>query len=174
MAQPPSATDSRPPQQPTSVHSAVDMTQPPEDSTSHEVLPPTHTLLFAADVFFRYCHNQPYSLFHEPTFRQRLLSGEVPNHLVWAMLSAARRYSSFPDLQINASDDAMFYASNAWKALKLPWNGGRSDEEVVSVLQTLILIVNIEHPCKHHFSLVQSTFMSSLYSFQLGTALQPI
>ncbi|KAM5356874.1 hypothetical protein ACJ41O_003520 [Fusarium nematophilum] len=111
-----------------------------------DILPPIHTLLFAADVFFRFCHNQPYSLFHEETFRRRLVAGELPNHTVWALLAAARRYSSLPDLQLNASDDALFYAGKAWECLKLPWDGGMSDEEVVPVLQTIVLIVNIEHP----------------------------
>lgn len=174
MAQPPSGTDSRPPQQPKSVNSAVDMIQPPQDSPAQDMLPPTRTLLFAADVYLRYCHNQPYSLFHEPTFRQRLVSGELSKHLVWAILSSARRYSSFPDLQVNASDDAMSYASKAWEALKLPWNGGQSDEEVVSVLQTLSLIVNIEHPCKYRSSSSQSTFGCSPSSSQLATAHQLI
>ncbi|KAF5682495.1 transcriptional regulatory [Fusarium circinatum] len=30
------------------------------------------TLSTAADLYFQYCHNQPYSLFHEETFRHRL------------------------------------------------------------------------------------------------------
>lgn len=113
-----------------------------------DMFPPIETLLFAADVFFRFCHNQPYSLFHEATFRQRLVSGELPSHLVWALLAAARRYSSLPNLQLNDPDDAQLYAKKAWECMKLPWNGGVSDEEVVPILQAIILIVNVEHPCE--------------------------
>ncbi|KAJ4215041.1 hypothetical protein NW759_010070 [Fusarium solani] len=120
------------------------MPNPQPDDT----FPPIETLLFAADVFFRFCHNQPYSLFHEATFRQRLVSGELRPHLVWALLAAARRYSSLPNLQLNDPDDAQFYAKKAWDCMKLPWSGGVSDEEVVPILQTIILIVNVEHPCK--------------------------
>ncbi|KAH7268504.1 fungal-specific transcription factor domain-containing protein [Fusarium solani] len=121
---------------------SASMPNPQPDDT----FPPIETLLFAADVFFRFCHNQPYSLFHEATFRQRLVSGELRPHLVWALLAAARRYSSLPNLQLNDPDDAQFYAKKAWDCMKLPWSGGVSDEEVVPILQTIILIVNVEHP----------------------------
>ena len=87
------------------------------------------------------------------------MSGELPNFLVWALLAAARRFSSLPDLHLNAPDDAMFYVGKAWETLKLPWNGGVSDEELVPVLQTIVLIVSIEHPCKFHITnLLKSPF----------------
>ncbi|KAH7016758.1 fungal-specific transcription factor domain-containing protein [Ilyonectria destructans] len=123
---------------------------PGTPTTTCEVpLPPIHTLLFAADVYFRFCHNQPYSLFHEPTFRSRLVSGTLPAHLVWALLSAARRYSTLPYLYLKSEDDAMVYARRAWECLKLPWNGSVNDEEVIPVIQTIVLIVNTEHPAGH-------------------------
>lgn len=107
---------------------------------------PVHTVLFAADVYFRFCHNQPYSLFHEATLRHRIATGDLPEHQLWALLAAARRYSTLPDLQLNAADDAMFYVKRAWGCLKLPWSGMSGDEEVVQVIQTIILLVSIEHP----------------------------
>lgn len=107
-----------------------------------------HTLLFAADVFFRFCHNQPYSLFHEATFRRRLAAAELPQHQVWALLAMARRYSSLPDLQLSASDDAIFYARRAWECIDLPWGGTARDEETVQIIQSIIIIVGIEHPGK--------------------------
>lgn len=76
------------------------------------------------------------------------MSGELPEYLIWALIAAARRYSSLPDLQLNASDDAVFYANKAWECIKLPWDGGGSDEENLPVLQAIILIVNIQHPGK--------------------------
>lgn len=117
-----------------------------EGNTTENTLPPVHTLQSAADVYFRYCHNQPYSFFHEPTFRRRLASGELPTHLVWALLSAVRRYSSLPDLNLKSEDDAMVYAARAWGCLKLPWSGVPDDEDALLVVQTIILIASTEHP----------------------------
>ncbi|KAL6415967.1 hypothetical protein AUP68_00174 [Ilyonectria robusta] len=120
-----------------------------EENTTENTLPPVHTLQAAADVYFRYCHNQPYSFFHEPTFRRRLASGELPTHLVWALLSAVRRYSSLPDLNLKSEDDAMVYAARAWGCLKLPWGGVPDDEDALLVVQTIILIASTEHPAGH-------------------------
>lgn len=111
--------------------------------------PPVHTLLFAADVYFRFCHNQPYSLFHEATFRQRLVNGEVPDHLVWALLAAARRFATLPELHPQLPDDPLGLAKLSWENLKLPWNGVKDDQEAVSVIQTIVLLVNTEHTCKN-------------------------
>ncbi|PGH09909.1 hypothetical protein AJ80_07619 [Polytolypa hystricis UAMH7299] len=113
------------------------------------LFPPAHTLLFAADVYFRFCHNQPYSLFHEASLRQRLASGQIPAHLAWAVLAAARRFSTLPDLSESISNDPMSLVRLSWGCLKLPWDGAKSDEEAVQVIQTIVLLVNIEHPAGH-------------------------
>ncbi|KAH7140254.1 fungal-specific transcription factor domain-containing protein [Dactylonectria estremocensis] len=127
--------------------SSTDMPIPvPIPEPQETSLPPIHTLQSAADVYFRFCHNQPYSFFHEPTFRRRLASGKLPDHLAWALLSAVRRYSALPDLALRSEDDATVYATRAWECLELPWAGAPSDEEAVAVVQTIILIVCTEHP----------------------------
>ncbi|KAF4963728.1 hypothetical protein FSARC_8276 [Fusarium sarcochroum] len=108
--------------------------------------PQLHTLLFAADVYFRFCHNQPYSLFHEPTFRRRLKNDSLPDYLVWAFLSAARRFSSLPVAQLKSVDDASVYAARSWEFIKLPWDGTASPEEIVAIVQSIILIVSTENP----------------------------
>ncbi|KAL2205948.1 hypothetical protein CC79DRAFT_1369386 [Sarocladium strictum] len=113
---------------------------------SSSELPQLQTLLFAADVYFRFCHNQPYSIFHEETFRRRLTLGELPTYLVWAFLSAARRYSSLPITQMGSRDDAAGYASRAWECIDLPWNTVPSPEEALHVCQAIILIVGTENP----------------------------
>lgn len=112
------------------------------------VQPPLHTLIFAADVYFRFYHNQPFSLFHEATFRKRLAAGELPEHQIWALLAVARRYSTLPDLQLSAVDDAICFAKRAWDCMKLPWSGAARLEEAVPVIQTILLIVSIELPGK--------------------------
>lgn len=109
-------------------------------------LPPVHTILFAADVYFRFCHNQPYSCFHEASLRQRIIAGELPTCLSWALLAASRRFSTLPDLQDSTSDDPLALVKLSWESMELPWNGAESDEEAVQVVQTIVLLVNIEHP----------------------------
>ncbi|KAF4983687.1 hypothetical protein FDECE_17249 [Fusarium decemcellulare] len=125
----------------TTVSQAQTATQSPEKDR-----PQMHTLLFAADVYFRFCHNQPYSLFHEQTFRRRLVDGTLPPYLLWALLSVARRYSTLPAFQLATADDALVYATRAWECIDLPWNGGTSPEDIIPVIQAIILIVNTEHP----------------------------
>lgn len=112
-------------------------------------LPPTQTLLVAADHYFRFCYNQPYSLFHEATFRQRLAAGEVPEYLLWAFFGAARRYLGLLQPEPDGLDDAVTYAKIAWERMELPWSPSPADENVLPVLQTIILIVSNEHPAGH-------------------------
>ncbi|KIL87407.1 hypothetical protein FAVG1_09113 [Fusarium avenaceum] len=115
-----------------------------QSSTSER--PQIQTLLSAADVYFRFCHSQPYSLFHEPTFRQRLADDSLPTYLLWGFMSAARRYSSLSDSQGNTADDASTYAAKAWECIDLPWSGSAPPQKVLTVVQTIILIVSTEVP----------------------------
>ncbi|VUC26577.1 unnamed protein product, partial [Clonostachys rosea] len=108
--------------------------------------PQIHTLRFAADVYFRFCHNQPYSLFHEATFRQGLADDSFPPYLIWAFLSAARRYSSLSVTPLDSADDASTYAAKAWECINLPWTGSAAPHEVLSVIQAIVLIVSTENP----------------------------
>ncbi|KAF5662717.1 transcriptional regulatory [Fusarium heterosporum] len=108
--------------------------------------PQLSSLLFAADVYFRFCHSQPYSLFHEPTFRQRLAEDSLPTYLLWGFLSAARRYSSLPDTQTRTADDASSYAAKAWECIDLPWTGTAAPQKVLNIIQTILLIVSTEVP----------------------------
>ncbi|RBR15914.1 uncharacterized protein FIESC28_07116 [Fusarium coffeatum] len=108
--------------------------------------PQSRSLSFAADIYFRFCHSQPYALFHEPTFRQRLADDSLPSYLLWGFLSAARRYSSLPVPQPNCADDASAYAAKAWECMDLPWHASASAENVLTVIQTIILIVSTEVP----------------------------
>ncbi|CAH0025695.1 unnamed protein product, partial [Clonostachys rhizophaga] len=50
------------------------------------------------DVFkaFSYFQNQPYSFFHDDTFRQRLSEQAIPRHLVLAVMATAVRFCSHP------------------------------------------------------------------------------
>ncbi|KAK2474349.1 hypothetical protein H9L39_14309 [Fusarium oxysporum f. sp. albedinis] len=146
----PLATSQQPPNKRTHYQAntpAPVLLQTPSTIQSHaNERPQPSSLLFAADVYFRYCHSQPYSLFHEPTFRQRLADDTLPTYLLWGFLSAARRYSSLPVTQVNCPDDASSYAAKAWESIELPWTGNAPAEKILTVIQTIILIVSTEVP----------------------------
>jgi hypothetical protein len=115
---------------------------------SKPALPPSHILLFAADVYFRYCYNHPYSLFHEGRFRQRLAAGEIPEYLVWAFLASSRRFSTIPHHHFEGGDSVGSLAKRSWETFHVPWDGPKDGEEALAILQTVILLVNVEHTGK--------------------------
>lgn len=115
---------------------------------SKPALPPAHILLFAADVYFRYCYNHPYSLFHEGRFRQRLAAGQVPEYLVWAFLASSRRFSTIPHHRFEGGDSVGSLAKKSWETFNVPWDGPRDGEEALAILQTVVLLVNVEHTGK--------------------------
>jgi len=67
---------------------------------------------------------------------------------VWAVFAIARRYSTFPDSRDSSPDDALMYAQKSWDSLDLPWDGKASEEDTVSICQTTVLLVNVEHTGK--------------------------
>lgn len=72
------------------------------------------TLQSLVDVYFRCCHQQPYSFFHEETFRQNLDNGSLPSYLLLAFVATAVRFSQdlrFAGRQAEATD---WYAKLAW------------------------------------------------------------
>ncbi|KAH8799737.1 fungal-specific transcription factor domain-containing protein [Xylogone sp. PMI_703] len=107
-------------------------------------VPQTYTVLFAADIYFRFCHNQPYSLFHETHFRRRITAGEVPEYLLWAFLATACRYCALPDEGPNGAGDVALYASRAWRKLSIPWDGFIGEQEAVDIVRTILLVASIE------------------------------
>ena len=116
--------------------------------------PPMETQVAAADVYFRYCHNQPYSLFHEESFRSKLAAGEVPHHLLFAFLASSVRYSedSYYEDKMGAIST---YAMQSWKAMVLPWNGIESDAGI-STVQTILLLAIIDYTGESPLKLLRS------------------
>lgn len=45
------------------------------------------------DMYFEYCHNRPYSFFHEGYFRRSLARKEVPDYLLLAVVATTTRFS---------------------------------------------------------------------------------
>ena len=122
--------------------SSVTVPGPPQPS-SFTRPPPMETIVGAADIYFRYCHNQPYSLFHEESFRNRLASKEVPQHLLFAFLASAVRYSEDPYYE-DKMGAISTYSVQAWKAMVLPWNGIETDVGI-SIVQTILLLAIIDY-----------------------------
>ena len=108
--------------------------------------PPIETQLAAADVYFRYCHNQPYSLFHEESLRRKMAANEVPHHLLFAFLASAVRYSEDEYYEDKVAAIST-YAMQSWKAMVLPWNGIKNDAGIATV-QTILLLAIIDYTGK--------------------------
>ena len=101
------------------------------------------TIAGATDIYFHYCHNRPYSLFHEESFRNRLASNEVPQHLLFAFLASAVRYSEGPYHEDKVSAIST-YSVQAWKAMALPWNGIETDVGII-IVRTILLRAIIDY-----------------------------
>ena len=106
-------------------------------------LPSLDIIRSAAELYFRYCHNQPYSLFHELSFRNKIEIGEVPSHLQFALLASTVRYSTDPFFEDKIAAVSS-YAQQSWKAIAMPWNGIQSDTEL-SIVQTILLLAIIDY-----------------------------
>jgi hypothetical protein len=114
--------------------------------TPFNQLPPPDIIRAAADLYFRYCHNQPYSLFHEGSLRDRIEFNELPSHLLFALVASTVRYSTDPFFgDKNAAVAA--YAHQSWKAIVMPWDGIQSDAEL-SIVQTILLLAIIDYTGK--------------------------
>ncbi|KAK4505483.1 hypothetical protein PRZ48_003446 [Zasmidium cellare] len=69
------------------------------------------------DVYFEHNHNQPYSYFHETTFRRRFDDGCVPEYLMLAFIATACRFSDH-DFVRDRRMEAMTEDANAsWRQI---------------------------------------------------------
>jgi len=55
-------------------------------------LPPPEVMDEIANLYFIHCHNQPYSVFHEHTFKMNLQAGLIAPEVQYCMLGMAMRY----------------------------------------------------------------------------------
>ena len=128
------------------VDDSPDQTANVAKSSPYTGLPSSETIRAAADLYFRFCHNQPYSLFHESSLRNKIELDEVPSHLLFALLASTVRYSDdeFFDDKTGA---VSAYASQSWKSIVMPWNGIQSETEL-SIVQTILLLAIIDYTGK--------------------------
>ena len=106
-------------------------------------MPPDHVIEVACDVFFLHCHNQPYTFFHEASFRQRLADGLLPDYLLFAFLASAMRFSQdsyFEGQHLQAGEE---YASRSWTLITS--SGCAIDEGAdTSIVQAVSLLSIID------------------------------
>ncbi|KAF5551844.1 transcriptional regulatory [Fusarium mexicanum] len=96
------------------------------------------TLSAAADLYFQYCHNQPYSLFHEETFRHRLVAQTLPEYLCLALLATASRFSQ-------STRPLLLCADQAWELAIKRSTANIDSAESLMIAQTIHLLCVIDY-----------------------------
>lgn len=110
---------------------------------------PKDTVDRLIDDYFRYSHNQPYSFFHEETFRLKVAAGTVPEYLLQAVIVSSLRFSTdqyFGDnifFTNKRKVTADFFASNSWRVLSSRYVDGDDDCDV-GVVQAITLLAIFE------------------------------
>lgn len=76
--------------------------------------PPDSVTQSLVNTFFQWCHNQPYSYFHEGSFRQKLADGQLSKCVLLAVLASSLRFSEHEYYRENRSNAIEAYAREAW------------------------------------------------------------
>ncbi|CEJ61031.1 hypothetical protein PMG11_09577 [Penicillium brasilianum] len=96
---------------------AVSSNSQPSDSLSEDFGIPEDVFMAVIDTYFHYCHNQPYSFFHEENFRERLRAQMIPKHLVLTVMAVAVRFCPHPYFAGRVHEASVDYANRAWKLI---------------------------------------------------------
>ncbi|KAI8182361.1 hypothetical protein K4K51_001001 [Colletotrichum sp. SAR 10_75] len=100
---------------------------------------PEDVVAAAVDAYFFYCHNQPYSFFHEAHFRRRLSERTVPTHLLLTIVATAGRFCSHPYFTGRVHEASVDCANRAWKLIVSDcFTEGTGTE--ISAVQTVALL----------------------------------
>lgn len=100
---------------------------------------PEDVVIAAVDAYFYYCHNQPYSFFHEAHFRRRLSEKTVPTHLILTIMATAARFCSHPYFTGRVQEASVECANRAWKLIVSDcFTAGTGTE--ISAVQTVALL----------------------------------
>lgn len=75
------------------------------------------TLQSITDVYFRHCHQHPYTYFDEGTFRQSLEIGSLPSYLTFAIAAIAVSYSSEACFRGRKTEAMNSYSKLAWSEI---------------------------------------------------------
>ncbi|CAK1359061.1 unnamed protein product [Cercospora beticola] len=102
-------------------------------------LPSSSTFQSILDIYFTFCHNQPYSFFHASSLRQKHFDGQLPEYVICAILATSMRFAT----GLLASSDCRFSAEacadRAWQLLA-PLCFGDLEHGDVSVVQAVTLL----------------------------------
>lgn len=99
--------------------------------------------------YFQYSHSQPYSFFHESTFRTRLLNGALPDFLITVVIMTSLRFCNdrYFDNDLFSMNKrkitADYLARSCWKYLSTHYVDGE-DECTVAVVQAVTLLAIYE------------------------------
>ena len=104
------------------------------------------------NLYFERAHNQPYSFFHEESFRRHLELKSLPEFLLFAVLASAVRFSSDPYFGEFKSEALRGYASESWKLIVAVCFGPESDPNIF-YCQAVTLLSIIDFTGTGHHSL---------------------
>jgi hypothetical protein len=100
------------------------------------------------DIYFQFCHNQPYSLFHEGRLRDRLRSGSLPDYMIYAISAYALRFSQGSLFGDRTEQIMESYAVTAWLRLVIRWNSACDEPTDLPIIQTMLLLSIIDFSSK--------------------------
>lgn len=103
-----------------------------------------------ADSYFLDCHQQPYSYFHESTFRQALEDETLPSYMILAFAATAIRFSSEPAFAGRQSEVINWYAKKAWAEL-IEQSFSDTQDLTIRAVQAASLLGIIDHVGKYQF-----------------------
>ncbi|RMZ83261.1 hypothetical protein DV738_g1273, partial [Chaetothyriales sp. CBS 135597] len=114
-----------------------------EDSVAFAGLLPLPIILETLDIYFTWCHNQPYSFFHEESFRTKLSQGKIPDHLLFAILASAVRFSKNPFFD-DIFETALFYSNKSWQSIVSSCFSANKVADLMTV-QTVTLLAILDY-----------------------------
>ncbi|KEF57346.1 uncharacterized protein A1O9_05263, partial [Exophiala aquamarina CBS 119918] len=94
------------------------------------------------DTYFKYCHGQPYSMFHEETFRSDLSRSILPPYLILAIVASTLRYSQDPCYKGSLCSASNEFAAQAWRAILVECFESESGPDYRTVQGTILLAIH--------------------------------
>lgn len=132
-------------------------------------LPPPQILSSLVDIYFARVHNQPYSFFHEQSFRQRLADDLLPDYLKFAVIASALRFSEDPYFNGAYHEASASYAKESWRQIVSVWFAPETDPDI-HICQAITLLSIIDYtsilPSAQQLALLTNVL------FQLGGVIQ--
>ncbi|KAL4890265.1 fungal-specific transcription factor domain-containing protein [Aspergillus ambiguus] len=118
----------------------------PTDSSNNLLssLPPRPVLRSVIDTYFIHVHNQPYSYFHEISFRQKLESNLLPRCLILAVLASAVKFSTHEYYSGKSREATEKYARESWMSVLTDYMASEENMNV-HVVQTVNLLAVVDY-----------------------------